>query len=319
MRLKTLLTCTAIAVALVAAGKLLGDTGLLSGWRFDWHRLASLTPPSGDARKALPRPQDYNGMSEEEVARLILSQLPPVDVPLTEVCFAMAYAAEDTGLPVPFFARLIWQESGFRQRVVSHAGAQGVAQFMPKTAEFVGLADPFDPTTALPASARYLRAQIQTFGNLGLAAAAYNAGARRVTDWLSRKGKLPEETRNYVKVITGHEPEKWLEENQALDLAHHLPQRAPCEGVAGLSRTALADPVTVRLEPPIARMVAEAREAEARALAKLAKAKRAQARFAARKHSTYKIMTAAGGTKKAVRVADAAGRPAGNGRLAKND
>lgn len=319
MRLKTILTCTVIAVALVATGKIMRNAGLLSGWHFAWHRLASLTPPSMGDRDIPSRPQDYNGLSEEDVTRLILSQLPPVDVPITEVCFAMAYAAEETGLPVPFFARLIWQESGFRQRVVSHAGAQGLAQFMPKTAEFVGLADPFDPTTALPASARYLRAQIQTFGNLGLAAAAYNAGARRVTDWLTRKGKLPDETRNYVKAITGHEPEKWLEENQTLDLAFHLPQRAPCEGIAGLSRTLLTDPVTVRLEPPVAKMVAEAREAEARALARLAKAKRAQAKFAARKHSTYKIIATKGGAKKAVRVADAAGRPAGKGRLAKNE
>ena len=117
---------------------------------------------------------------------------------MEQVCEALADAAQAHSLPVPFFARLIWHESRFDQRAVSPAGARGVAQFMPKVAAELGLANPFDPIASLPVSARFLQSHVRTFGNLGLAAAAYNAGPRRVLDWLARRGKLPDETRNYV-------------------------------------------------------------------------------------------------------------------------
>ncbi|MGD4944114.1 transglycosylase SLT domain-containing protein, partial [Xanthomonas citri pv. citri] len=65
--------------------------------------------------------------------------------PTEQFCHALREAAEASGIPVPFFARLIWQESRFKSNEVSQAGAQGVAQFMPETAAEVGLDDPFDP------------------------------------------------------------------------------------------------------------------------------------------------------------------------------
>ena len=71
---------------------------------------------------------------------------------------------------------MIWQESRFNARAVSRKGAQGIAQFMPQTADWRGLADPFDPIEALRHSAGYLRDLRNRFGNLGLAAAGYNAG-----------------------------------------------------------------------------------------------------------------------------------------------
>jgi soluble lytic murein transglycosylase-like protein len=89
-------------------------------------------------------------------------------------------AAAENGLPVEFFARVIWQESRFNARAVSPKGASGIAQFMPQTASWHGLADPFDPIEALRHSAAYLRELRDRFGNLGLAAAAYNAGPGRV-------------------------------------------------------------------------------------------------------------------------------------------
>jgi soluble lytic murein transglycosylase-like protein len=67
---------------------------------------------------------------------------------------------------------VIWQESRFNARAVSPKGAAGIAQFMPQTASWHGLADPFDPTEALRHSARYLRELRDQFGNLGLAAAS---------------------------------------------------------------------------------------------------------------------------------------------------
>ena len=75
---------------------------------------------------------------------------------------------------------------------------------MPQTAVEMGLRNPFDPLQAIPASARFLRKLYNQFGNLGLAAAAYNAGGGRIEKWLSRRSTLPKETRAYVQIITGH-------------------------------------------------------------------------------------------------------------------
>ena len=126
-------------------------------------------------------------------------------------------AARDHGLPMEFFARVIWQESRFRADAVgpvtrSGKRAQGMAQFMPGTAAERGLLDPFDPVQALPKSAEFLRELWLQFGNLGLAAAAYNAGPRRVREWLAGTGYMPGETRNYVSAITGMTVDEWAAE-----------------------------------------------------------------------------------------------------------
>jgi hypothetical protein len=124
-------------------------------------------------------------------------------------CGAVENAAAAHDLPLDFFVRLIRQESNFNPNSVSHAGAQGIAQFMPGTARWRGLADPFEPIQALYESARWLRELREQFGNLGLAAAAYNAGPRRVQDWLAGRGQLPGETRAYVRIITGRAADDW--------------------------------------------------------------------------------------------------------------
>jgi soluble lytic murein transglycosylase-like protein len=63
---------------------------------------------------------------------------------------------------------VIWQESRFNALAVSPKGAAGIAQFMPATASWHGLADPFDPTESLRHSAAYFRELLNRFGNLGL-------------------------------------------------------------------------------------------------------------------------------------------------------
>ena len=125
------------------------------------------------------------------------------------ICRLIERAASESQRPVAFFTRLIWRESSFRLNVTSPAGAQGVAQFMPGTANERGLADPFDPEAAIPASAAFLAALKSQFGNLGLAAAAYNAGPTRVARWLGQGGSLPLETQAYVRFITGRSVEEW--------------------------------------------------------------------------------------------------------------
>jgi Transglycosylase SLT domain len=125
------------------------------------------------------------------------------------LCEVLAKAAGSQDLPVGFFTRLIWQESRFKADAVSPAGAQGVAQFMPATARMRRLENPFDPLEAIDKSAQLLRELRREFGNLGLAAAAYNAGSGRVRDWLAGRRTLPGETRAYVRLVTGRSVEEW--------------------------------------------------------------------------------------------------------------
>ncbi len=127
-----------------------------------------------------------------------------------DICRTLAQAAANNGLPEEFFTRLIWQESRFDPAAVSPAGAQGIAQFMPKTAATRGLTNAFEPLQALRESAGYLRELRTTFrGNLGLAAAAYNAGPGQVEAWLAGRSRLPGETQAYVRIVTGHSAEAW--------------------------------------------------------------------------------------------------------------
>jgi hypothetical protein len=130
------------------------------------------------------------------------------------MCLLLESAARANGLPVEFFARVIWQESRFRPNAVgpvtrSGKRALGIAQFMPGTAAERNLLNPLDPIQALPKSAEFLRDLRQQFGNLGLAAAAYNAGPRRVREWMAGGGPMPSETRAYVQAITGATVEHW--------------------------------------------------------------------------------------------------------------
>ena len=130
------------------------------------------------------------------------------------MCLMIESAARANGLPLEFFARVIWQESRFQSDAVgpvtrSGQRAQGIAQFMPGTASERRLLDPFDPVQALPKSAEFLSELRSQFGNLGLAAAAYNAGPRRVQEWLGGTGPMPQETRNYVVAITGSTVDDW--------------------------------------------------------------------------------------------------------------
>jgi len=133
-------------------------------------------------------------------------QRPSVD----EICRTLAQAAADNDLPEDFFTRLIWQESRFDPAARSPAGAQGIAQFMPQTAAMRGLINAFEPLEALRESASYLSELRTTFrGNLGLAAAAYNAGPAQVEAWLARRRSLPYETQAYVRIVTGYPVEAW--------------------------------------------------------------------------------------------------------------
>ena len=191
-----------------------------------------------------------------------LIRLPPHrPIPREIVCETLAAAAASNDLPAPFLIRLIWQESGFNQHAVSPVGAQGVAQFMPATAAERRLDNPFDPLQALHASASLLRDLVRQFGNRGLAAAAYNAGPRRVQDWLTKKGKLPQETRDYVQTITGKPADHWRAAAAAAAPVR-IPAAAPCQRQAGL--LAANGPLQIPLPPLFQVAKAEAKKETAK-------------------------------------------------------
>ena len=167
--------------------------------------------------------------SVEELATPQPPLQPSPDIGTAEaICLMIESAARANGLPLEFFARLIWQESRFQADAVGPMTrygrqAQGIAQFMPGTASERGLLDPLNPVQALPKSAEFLAELRSQFGNLGLAAAAYNAGARRVQEWLASTGLMPYETRNYVYVITGSSVDDWARAGKG----GKMPESAP--------------------------------------------------------------------------------------------
>jgi len=130
------------------------------------------------------------------------------------VCLLLESAAHANGLPVEFFVRLIWKESRFRPGAIGPATrsgkhALGIAQFMPATAAERNLLDPLNPIEALPKAAEFLKDLRGQFGNLGLAAAAYNAGPARVRAWMAGAASMPAQTRAYVVAVTGHTVDQW--------------------------------------------------------------------------------------------------------------
>lgn len=155
----------------------------------------------------------------------------PAAPDIAQICGLIASAADKHGIPPNFFARLIWKESRFDHLAVSPVGAQGIAQFMPYTAKERGLTDAFNIELALPASASFLKDLHGSFGNWGLAAAAYNAGPTRLSNWIKNGGFLPLETENYVLSITGKSVDHFSTGQELTDtpLDEKLPFEQACQ------------------------------------------------------------------------------------------
>jgi hypothetical protein len=205
------------------------------------------------AEDAAPSKADVARPSVEELA--IPQQKPPETGRETDtreaMCLMIESAAKANDLPLEFFARVIWQESRFQSDAVgpltrSGQRAQGIAQFMPGTANERRLLDPFDPVQALPKSAEFLRELREQFGNLGLAAAAYNAGPRRVQEWLAGSGPMPQETRNYVAAITGTSVDDWATASKTSKPPDRVPNTSCRELIALLRRA--PNPFVTQLE-----------------------------------------------------------------------
>lgn len=112
----------------------------------------------------------------------------------------MSAIACEQGIPTGLFDAMIIRESRYNPRALSPKSAFGFAQLMPGTANDLGV-NRYDPAQNLRGGARYLRQQLDKFGQVHLALAAYNAGPGRIRD-----GKVPRiaETQAYVANILGN-------------------------------------------------------------------------------------------------------------------
>jgi soluble lytic murein transglycosylase-like protein len=113
-------------------------------------------------------------------------------------------AAIAAGIDPGLFRALVQQESAWNPNAISKAGAQGLVQLMPATAQQLGVTNPFDPIQSLNAGAKYLASLINQFGSVSLGLAAYNAGPGNVQKY----GGIPPfaETMAYVAKITAMAP-----------------------------------------------------------------------------------------------------------------
>ncbi len=110
--------------------------------------------------------------------------------------FAQASAAYN--LPPSLLPAVASVESGMNPQAVSPAGAEGLMQIMPQTAQGLGI-NPFDPVQAIYGAAKLLSEKLAAFGSVPLALAAYNAGDGAVEKY----GGIPpyQQTQSYVQMV----------------------------------------------------------------------------------------------------------------------
>ncbi len=148
--------------------------------------------------------QPVSGAGTVVAIRRILPDPPATNTVMGQVTVPAQFvttiesAAAANGIPASLLAALVSHESGFNPNAVSSAGAEGIAQFMPATAQGMGV-NPFDSTSAINGAAKLLGAYSSRFGSYANALAAYNAGPTAV----ARYGGVPPypETQAYVPTV----------------------------------------------------------------------------------------------------------------------
>lgn len=193
--------------------------------------------PAVDAHHGLPPVRQSADLRCSEDARDCIAR----ETYAADVCKLIERNAADHRLDPAFLARLLWKESRFEPSAVSPAGALGIAQFMPGTADLYSLDDPFNPAQAISKAAWYLAHLRDRFGNIGLAAVAYNGGENRAARFIAQATTLPYETVDYVESITGFSAHRWRDNpppasELRLTLDPDQPFRAACERMAGERR-----------------------------------------------------------------------------------
>jgi soluble lytic murein transglycosylase-like protein len=129
--------------------------------------------------------------------RAILAALESGSVPWSQVLQDIDALAAQFGISPQLVEAVVLQESGGQTNAKSYAGAEGLMQLMPATAQALGVSNPYDPVQNLTGGITYLLEQLKQFnGNLTDALAAYNAGPYAVKEY----GGVPpyQQTQNYV-------------------------------------------------------------------------------------------------------------------------
>lgn len=136
-----------------------------------------------------------NGFHEE-----LKNELPPKELRYLKTVKA---AATKYRVRASWLMAIIKVESDFNHRAVSQKGAMGLMQIMPDTADYLGLEDPFEPAANIFSGTKYFAEQVETFGRMDLALAAYNAGPGLV----KRLRRVPtfKETTEYVAKVFDYE------------------------------------------------------------------------------------------------------------------
>jgi soluble lytic murein transglycosylase-like protein len=162
----------------------------------------SQTPAAGDFATQLQGASTPPGTATaHQLPAAPTGTIDPGTVP-ADILPLIQQAAQANGLDPAFVAAVARAESGFNPAAGSPAGAQGLMQLMPGTARGLGVTDPWDAAQSANGGAKYLRAQLDRFGDPQLALAAYNAGPGAVT----KHGGIPPyaETQTYVQRVMGY-------------------------------------------------------------------------------------------------------------------
>lgn len=187
--------------------QLRGLNGAMQRMRELQSRIDALSPiqQQSFANEVLPQPRPAQAMFGDMLDGAIRpfdpmkgAALTHVDRPSGSMASAIRSAAQKAGIDPALFEALVGRESSFNVNAVSRVGALGLAQLMPKTAESLGVTDPFDPMQNLNAGARYLAQLVRDYkGDVQMALAAYNAGPGTV----KQVGGIPEESQGYVRDV----------------------------------------------------------------------------------------------------------------------
>jgi soluble lytic murein transglycosylase-like protein len=179
----------------------------LSGGNMDMTQLQTLIGDNADLTKIL---ELYNTQQKDQSNTLTSSS----DTSSESIEVAIQAAAKKYGVDEDFIKAMIKQESSFKTDAVSKAGAIGLMQLMPKTAESLGVNNPFNVMENVDGGTKYIKKLMDSFGgSKELALSAYNGGIsrmnRRGVDTTEEIANMPKETQNYVnKVMKAYESYK---------------------------------------------------------------------------------------------------------------